>query len=161
MTYKNFLSIAGILAILYGLSFSLMPGQLMSLYNVDINPGGVLVGRLFGATLLGFGILNWMSRDINDEGAKQAVLTGNLVGDGLGFIFVLIAQLGGVVDDVLTVVEDDKQVALRKVIEHRLQKRPGGLFVYSDRLGDRPHDQRGILDGGEFDEEDAIRVVLH
>ena len=96
MTYKNFLSIAGILAILYGLSFSLMPGQLMGLYNVDINPGGVLVGRLFGATLLGFGILNWMSRDINDEGAKQAVLTGNLVGDGLGFIFVLIAQLGGV-----------------------------------------------------------------
>lgn len=96
MTYKNFLSIAGIVAILYGLSFSLMPGQLMSLYNVDINPGGVLVGRLFGATLLGFGILNWMSRDFNDEGAKQAVLTGNLVGDGLGFIFVLIAQLGGV-----------------------------------------------------------------
>ena len=96
MTYKNFLSIAGIVAILYGLSFSLMPSQVMSLYNVDINPGGVLVGRLFGATLLGFGILNWMSRDINDEGAKKAVLTGNLVGDGLGFIFVLIAQLGGV-----------------------------------------------------------------
>ena len=96
MTYKNFLSFAAIVAFLFALGFILIPDQLMNLYNVELNPGGILVGRLFGAALFGFGLLNWLSRDFKDEGAKQAVLTGNLVGDGLGFIFMLVGQLGGV-----------------------------------------------------------------
>jgi hypothetical protein len=96
MTYKNFLSFASIVALLFALGFILMPNQLMSLYNVALDAGGVLIGRLFGAVLLGFAVLNWLSRDFKDEGAKQVVLLGNLVGDGLGFIFMLFGQLGGV-----------------------------------------------------------------
>lgn len=96
MTYKNFLSIASIVAFLFALGFILMPGQLMSLYNVELNAGGILIGQFFGATLLGFGLLNWFGRDFSENGAKQAVLTANLASDALGFIFMLIGQLGGV-----------------------------------------------------------------
>jgi len=96
MTYKNFLSIASIVAFLFALGFILMPGQLMSFYNVELNAGGILIGQLFGATLLGFGLLNWFGRDFSENGAKQAVLTANLASDALGFIFMLIGQLGGV-----------------------------------------------------------------
>jgi hypothetical protein len=96
MTYRNFLSIASIVAFLFALGFILMPGQLMGLYDVDLNSGGILVGRLFGAALLGFGLLNWLSRDFSEKGVKQAVLTANLASDGLGFIFMLIGQIGGV-----------------------------------------------------------------
>lgn len=96
MTYKNFLSIASIVAFLFALGFILMPGQLMSFYNVELNAGGILIGQFFGATLLGFGLLNWLGRDFSENGAKQAVLTANLASDALGFIFMLIGQLGGV-----------------------------------------------------------------
>ncbi len=96
MTYKNFLSIASIVAFLFALGFILMPGQLMSFYNVELNAGGILIGQLFGATLLGFGLLNWFGRDFSENGAKQAVLTANLASDALGFIFMLIGQLGGI-----------------------------------------------------------------
>lgn len=96
MTYKNFLSIASIVAFLFALGFILMPGQVMSFYNVELNAGGILIGRLFGAALLGFGLLNWFGRDFSENGAKQAVLTANLASDALGFIFMLIGQLGGV-----------------------------------------------------------------
>jgi hypothetical protein len=96
MTYKNFLSIASIVAFLFALGFILMPGQLMSFYNVELNAGGILIGQLFGAALLGFGLLNWFGRDFSENGAKQAVLTANLASDALGFIFMLIGQLGGV-----------------------------------------------------------------
>jgi hypothetical protein len=95
MTYKNFLIIASIVAFLFALGFILMPGQLMSFYNVELNAGGILIGRLFGAALLGFGLLNWFGRDFSENGAKQAVLTANLASDALGFIFMLIGQLGG------------------------------------------------------------------
>ncbi len=96
MTYKNFLSIASIVAFLFALGFILMPGQLVSFYNVELNAGGILVGQLFGTALLGFGLLNWFGRDFSDDGAKQAVLTVNLASDALGFIFSLMGQLGGV-----------------------------------------------------------------
>lgn len=96
MTYKNFLSIASIVAFLFALGFILMPGQLMSFYNVELNAGGIMIGHLFGAALLGFGLLNWFGRDFSENGAKQAVLTANLASDALGFIFMLIGQLGGV-----------------------------------------------------------------
>ena len=95
MTYKNFLTIASILAFLFGLGFALMPGQLVSFYGVDLNAAGTLIGQLYGAALLGFGLLNWFARDFGDDGAKQAVLTVNLASDALGFIFALMGQLGG------------------------------------------------------------------
>ena len=96
MTYKNFLTIASIVSFLFALGFVLMPGQLVSFYNVELNAGGILIGRLFGAALLGFGLLNWFGRDFSDSAVKQAVLTVNLAGDALGFIFALMGQLGGV-----------------------------------------------------------------
>jgi hypothetical protein len=96
MTYKNFLSIASIVAFLFALGFMLMPGQLVGLYNVELNPGGALVAQLFGATLLGFGLLDWIGRDFKDDKTKQAVLTVNLATDAFGLIFSLIGQLGGV-----------------------------------------------------------------
>lgn len=96
MTYKNFLSVAAIVAFLFALGFILMPGQLTSFYNVELNAGGILTARLFGTALLGIGLLNWFGRDFSDDGAKQAVLTANLATDALGFIFSLMGQLGGV-----------------------------------------------------------------
>jgi len=96
MTYKNFLTIASILAFLFGLGFVLMPGQLVSFYGVELNAAGILIAQLYGTALLGFGLLNWFGRDFGDDGAKQAVMTVNLASDALGFIFALMGQLGGV-----------------------------------------------------------------
>jgi hypothetical protein len=96
MTYKNFLTIASILGFLFGLGFVLMPGTLVTFYNVELNEAGILIAQLYGAALLGFGLLNWFARDWGDSGAKQTVLTVNLVSDALGFIFALMGQLGGV-----------------------------------------------------------------
>ena len=96
MTYKNLLTIASIIALIFGLGFILMPGQLVSFYNVVLTPAGILVAQLYGATLLGFGLLNWFARGFSDNATQQAILTANLVGDALGSIFSLMGQLGGV-----------------------------------------------------------------
>jgi hypothetical protein len=96
MTYKNFLTFASVVAFIFGLGFVLMPTQLVSLYNVTLNEAGALTAQLFGATLLGFGVLNWSARNLAEGEATQAVLTANVVSDVVGFIFALIGQLGGV-----------------------------------------------------------------
>lgn len=96
MTYKNFLGFASIVAFVFALGFVFMPGQLMSLYNVDLNAGGIMVGQLFGAALFGFGMLNWGSRGVTEETTKRTILNANLASDTIGFIFMLSGQLGGV-----------------------------------------------------------------
>lgn len=96
MTSKNFLTFASVVAFLFALGFILMPAGLTSFYGVTLNEAGVLIAQLFGATLLGFGVLNWSARSWGEGEAKQAVLTANLATDAIGFIFALIGQLGGV-----------------------------------------------------------------
>jgi hypothetical protein len=96
MSYRNILTLASIIAFIFGLGFMLMPGQLVRSYNVELTPPGALIAQLYGATLLSFGVLNWLARGFNDNTVQQAVLTANLVGDALGTIFALIGQLGGV-----------------------------------------------------------------
>jgi uncharacterized membrane protein (DUF485 family) len=57
-TVRSFLTVASIVSLAFGLGFVLITGQLTSFYNVTLNPGGVLVGQLFGAVLIGFGALS-------------------------------------------------------------------------------------------------------
>ena len=96
MTYKNFVTFASVVAFIFALGFILMPAQLIQLYNVTLNEGGILISRLFGAALLGFGVLNWSARSFGEGEATQAVLTTNLAADAVGFLFSLLGQLGGV-----------------------------------------------------------------
>jgi hypothetical protein len=96
MTYRNFLTFASVVAFVFALGFILMPAGLVSFYGVTLNEVGVLIAQLFGAVLLGFGVLNWSARSWGEGEAKKAVLTANLASDAIGFIFSLIGQLGGV-----------------------------------------------------------------
>jgi hypothetical protein len=94
MTNKNFLTFASVAAFLYALGFVLMPAQLLSTYNVTLNEAGIIIARLFGAALLGFGVLNWAARSFG-ESETRAVLTANLVSDLVGLIFTLTGQISG------------------------------------------------------------------
>lgn len=96
MTYRNILSIAAIIAFIFGLGFILMPRQLVSFYGVELNAAGLLIAQLYGAALLGYGLLNWLGRSLKDASAQQTILTSNLAADALGLVFSLIGQLGGV-----------------------------------------------------------------
>jgi hypothetical protein len=74
----------------------LMPGTLVTFYNVELNDAGQFVGQLYGLTLFGFGLLNWLAREFADGSVQRAVLTANFLTTALGTIFSLIGQLGGV-----------------------------------------------------------------
>ena len=96
MSYKNFTTFASIIAFIFALGFILMPARLTSFYNVTLNDAGILIAQLLGAALLGYGLLNWLGRDFDDQHARRALLTANFGADIVGFIFALLGQLGGV-----------------------------------------------------------------
>ncbi len=96
MKLSTWLTIAAVVAAVFGLGFVLVTGPLMSIYGITLDKAGTLVAQLFGASLIGFAVLNWFARNVTDRGAQQAIVLGNLAGDAVGFVMILIGQLAGV-----------------------------------------------------------------
>ncbi len=96
MKLSTWLTIAAVVAVVFGLAFVLVTGPLLSFYGITLDKAGTLVAQLFGASLIGFAVLNWFARGVTDREARQAIVLGNLAADVVGFVMILIGQLAGV-----------------------------------------------------------------
>ena len=98
MKLKTLMTINAIVAIVFGVTFVIVPAQVYSLY--DITPDAQLkyVGQLFGAALIGFALLTWMARNATDSDARRAIVLALFIADGIGFVVALIGQLSNVVN---------------------------------------------------------------
>jgi hypothetical protein len=107
MKLSLWFTINAVIAVLFGLGFVLMPAQVLSLYAVVLPVEGLYVARLFGGSLLGFGIITWMLRNSAPASVEvRGVLLGLFVSELLGFVFSLYYQLQGMANSLgwLTVV---------------------------------------------------------
>lgn len=98
MKLSVFLTIVAVVAFIFGILCILIPGALLSLYGISLSAGGQVVARLFGAALLGYSVLTWSARKAEDSEARKAIIFALFVGETLGFVVALIAQLAGAVN---------------------------------------------------------------
>ncbi len=98
MKLSALMSINALIAAVFGLAFVLVPSQLVLLYGLEPNPAINYVGRLFGGALLTFALMTWTARNSAASDARKAIVLALFVGDAIGFIVALAAQLGGVVN---------------------------------------------------------------
>ncbi len=96
MSLKNLLMVAAVIGAAFGVAFVVASGPLLAIYGITLDKAGTLVAQLFGALLIGVAVLNWFARDVTDPEARQAVVVGNLTGDVVGFVVILIGQLAGI-----------------------------------------------------------------
>jgi hypothetical protein len=85
---KILLSVAAVLAWIFGAMLLLMPAQFYAPTGIDMPPLTATVAQAHGATLFGLGIVNWLAR-VADRRGLIAVLGGNLVVQILSLIVVL------------------------------------------------------------------------
>ena len=64
-------------------------------------------------------------------------------------------------EHVLEVVEDQEHAALAEMVVQRLLQGAAARGFDAERLADRRHDERGVVDAAERDERDAVRELLH
>ena len=95
MKLNMFMVIVAVVAGLFGLGFVLIPDQVLSYYGAAPDASAHYVAQLFGAALLGFAVILWLCKDAEDSPARQAILLGLFVAEGVGFVVALITQLGG------------------------------------------------------------------
>ena len=100
MKLSNLLAVAAVIGAVFGVGFVVASGPVLAIYGITLDKAGTLVAQLFGALLIGLATLNWFARNVTEPEARQAVVLGNLVGDVVGFVVILIGQLSGIANAV-------------------------------------------------------------
>ena len=95
MKLSTFLIIKAIISFVFGIPLVLVPGTVVSLYNLALNPAGTLMAQYVGATLTGIGLVCWMARNAASSDLRQGVILSLFIADMVGFIVALLGQLAG------------------------------------------------------------------
>ncbi len=89
------MSAKAVICVVFGLGFVLLPDTLLFFYAISAGPGGIFMTRLFGASFIVIGLLLWLARYTTDPTTRRVVALAVFVGDAVGFIIALLAQLSG------------------------------------------------------------------
>jgi hypothetical protein len=87
-----------ILAGLFGLGLIFMPAFISDFYGADLSLAGLFMGQMMGACLIGFAILTWLARGLDDFAARRSLAIVFTLGYLIAFVLTLTAQLNGVVN---------------------------------------------------------------
>lgn len=98
MKLSTMMVIKAVVCLVFGILFVLVPGTLMSIYGVSLGSGGILVARLYGASLFGNLLLTWFARNDTGSDALRASVLALTVYDAIGFVVALGAVLTGVMN---------------------------------------------------------------
>ena len=98
MKLSTMMVIKAVVCLVFGILFVLVPGPLMSIYGVSLGSGGILVARLYGASLFGNLLLTWFARNDSGSEALRASVLALTVYDAIGFVVALGAVLTGVMN---------------------------------------------------------------
>jgi hypothetical protein len=99
MKLGTLLSVTALIALLFGLSFTLAPYPSLAMYGIaDVTPAHRYSIQWFGVMLLAIAALDWAARHAPDSEARRAIVLGNLVSASLGLLLALVGVLQGTVN---------------------------------------------------------------
>ena len=98
MKFKTMMTIKAVVCFVFGIPMLMVPGLLMSLFGVTLDASGVLMARLYGASLLGNLMLTWFGKNAAASDARRAIAIHLLVYDAIGFIVAALATLSGMMN---------------------------------------------------------------
>jgi len=98
MKLSTLMAIKGVIVLVFGIGFVLVPVTVLSWYNVELGAGGAYMTRLFGAAFILLGLVLWPARKDTGSVALKALVMAVFIGDIIGFVVALIGQLSGLVN---------------------------------------------------------------
>lgn len=95
MKAKFILVVSAVVLLVFGLSFIVNAQWTLELFEIVVEPGGILVTQLLGAGFVGFAVLNWMARNVTVHEDAYPILMANLFMNVIGFVVALLQKLDG------------------------------------------------------------------
>ncbi len=106
MKLSMLMALKALVCLVVGVALVLIPDTSMSWFGINLDAGGIYVGRMFGAAFLILAILLWTVKDVSSEAAQNDIVLAVFIGDTVGLVVALIGQLSNAVNslDWLTIV---------------------------------------------------------
>ncbi len=95
MKVGTLFTINAVVAFVFGLGFIFAPVWLLSLYGVTADAPLAYISQLLGAAFISFAVITWMARNAPASPVRSAIVLGLFLGEAIGFILSLLAQLKG------------------------------------------------------------------
>ena len=97
MKLSTFAIIVALLAVIFGLSFIIIPVQVGTFYGLTSNTAGILVSRYWGATLIFTGMIYWSYSGVSPAAKSwPKLLVFSIIYYVMQFALTLSAVLNGV-----------------------------------------------------------------
>jgi hypothetical protein len=87
-----------IIAAIFGLGFTLIPGFMLAPFGVTPEPFAKVFVNLFGSALLGYLVLFWFARRSNNMDFKKGTVYSLFVYSLIALIIMVIANVTGLVN---------------------------------------------------------------
>jgi len=95
MNFKTLLTINAVLAVVSGIIFILIPGQILASYGIRLSLMGEVIYQFWGATLIGLGLLTWSVRPLEAPEFKKRIALYLSAINGLSCLLALRGQTAG------------------------------------------------------------------
>jgi hypothetical protein len=98
MKLSVWMVIKSVITFVFGVAFVFVPKQVMGLYDVVLEQGGVFMTQLFGAAFILIAIMLFFARKDKGSQALNAIVLAVFIGDFVGFVVALIGQMSGFIN---------------------------------------------------------------
>jgi len=98
MNTRGFFIFSAAVAILFALGFLVIPRGVARIYGVVAHEDAILAFRYFGVALLSVGLIFWLTKDVQDQEARNAILTGAGIANQLGLVVSLWGTASGIMN---------------------------------------------------------------
>jgi len=98
MKLETFLTIAAVIAIVFGLGFVAAPARMLTQYGIEASPGTAIMARFFGGALLNLGFVLFLARHVIEPVTRTGIVRGSLIGAAVGLLVALHGQRIGAVN---------------------------------------------------------------
>ena len=95
MKLSGLFALTGVLGMLFGLEFLLIPEMALQQYGVPTEPHNLMQARYFGSTLLAFGLMYWLLRGTRDDATRRSLLLVGVVGNLVALVLSVWTRLEG------------------------------------------------------------------
>ena len=90
MSYRIMFALNAAVAFLFGVGFLFFPARVLGLFGTETFVSTLFVSRLFGAAMLGLGLVLWFAKDVLDEKIQKGLGIALLVGAATGLTVTML-----------------------------------------------------------------------